>query len=182
MSITIAWIAAQSDRPDAVYRTMGLGRTGETYPDFRFPISGQGLPAGWTVVVFRDISHPLQAEDRLRTLSETHSVLRCLAGEHAMISSAEMWVAGERTWRIAHDSANGPFDLATEGDVPAAFDGIRNRQTGLQEAEAHRPHLLSVDFLFDAPLLLARQICGFKHDEWVETADAPPWDNLVISH
>ena len=37
---------------------------------------------------------------------------------------------------------------------------------------------LSVDYLFNAPLLLARQICGFKHDEWVETADATPWDNI----
>ena len=41
---------------------------------------------------------------------------------------------------------------------------------------------LTVDCLFDALLLLARQICGFKHDEWVETADATSWDNLIVAY
>ena len=181
MGFSISWIAVQADAADAVCRTIGLRRTGATANYSDFDISGIMLFSGWYLVVFEDMDHPLQSEDSLRRVSEAFPVLRCLIEEHAMYSSAELWHRCEQIWRIAHDLQAGKRDLAVTGTVPAAFDSIRTHVMARQDDHDKAARGLPVDDVFDAPLLLAREVTGYKHSEALEEEKVRKWEELVAA-
>ena len=181
MGFSISWIAVQADAADAVCRTIGLHRTGETADYAQFDISGIMLLSGWYLVVFEDMDHPLQKDASLRRVSEAFPVLRCLIEEHAMHSSAELWHGGEQIWCIAHDLQAGKRDLTVTGAVPAAFDSIRIHVMARQDDHDKRTRGLPVDYVFDAPLLLAREMTGYKHSEVLEEEKFRKWEELVAA-
>jgi hypothetical protein len=67
-------------------------------------------------------------------------------------------------WRVLHhtnpDKPLGPDRLAVSGDPPPQFAAIRDRRAR-EQAEAGE----DVDVMFDAPLDLAKSVCGYRHDE-----------------
>ena len=181
MGFSIAWIAVQADSADAVCKEIGLRRTGRTADYADFDISGIMLFSGWHLVVFEDMNHPLQGEGALRRASEAFPVLRCLIEEHAMYSSAELWHGGEQIWCIAHDLQAGKRDLVVTGKVPAAFGSIRTHVMARQDDHDRATRGLPVDYVFDAPLLLAREMTGFKHSEALNEEKFRKWEELVAA-
>ena len=179
MGFSISWIAVRSDRADAACRRIGLRRTGETAAFFDFPISGTVLPTAWYIAVFNDIAHPLQRAERLPQISAEFPVLRCLVEEHAMYSAAEAWIAGERAWHIVHDPRIGRDHLSTTGDVPAEFAAIERDVTARRQSAPRMAPLVPVDYVFDAPLLMAQRITGFKHDESPPDGRSGNWESLI---
>ena len=181
MGYSIAWMAVQADSADAVCTKIGLHRTGRTADYADFDISGIMLFSGWYLVVFEDMDHPLQKEESRRRVSQAFPILRCLIEEHSMYSSAELWLGGEQTWSISHDLQAGKRDLVVTGNVPAEFNAIRIHLTARQDDHDKNTHGLPVDYFFDAPLLLAREITGFQHSEALEEEKFSKWDELAVS-
>lgn len=80
-----------------------------------------------------------------------------------MASSSELWSRGSRTWWISHEGIDGPKGLDFSGALPNEFQQIKSQMESAQKQEGgEKAH---VDYLFDIPLLVAKSITGFKHDE-----------------
>lgn len=52
------------------------------------------------------------------------------------------------------------MNLKFDGELPAGFDAVR------QDAETRQRADNDVDFMFDVPLQMAENACGFRHDEF----------------
>jgi len=80
-----------------------------------------------------------------------------------MASSAEFWSGGSRTWWISHEGIDGPKGLDFSGAVPNNFPQVKSEMEAKQKQENGEKS--QVDYLFEIPLLVAKSITGFKHDE-----------------
>ena len=145
-------------------RELGLAETGERDElAAESGIGGASLPDGWYAVVFDRYDHPLVGDDVLARLSEGCELVAAGAEEHVMVSFAEAWRDGERTWFVTHDSEQGIEHLDTDGSLPEGFEAIRSQ--GLDEQQAAGGEDADVDHLFDVPLETAKGITGFAYDE-----------------
>jgi hypothetical protein len=79
-----------------------------------------------------------------------------------MASGSLLFQNGTRIWNVVHKAEKGIYDLQIDGDPPETFSAFEFRQ--LQD-EAGGP-TAEVDHIFDAPVELARRICGYRHDRW----------------
>jgi hypothetical protein len=64
---------------------------------------------------------------------------------------------------VSHDAQEGIFNLVATGDLPNSFDQLRRSK--FREQESAGGQAANVDFVFEIPLLLAKELTGFKHDE-----------------
>ena len=80
-----------------------------------------------------------------------------------MCSSAEGWNNGQRRWRVEHDAQQSGRHLTTTGALPATYAETLRQAQDAQDAEDADE--AAVDFFFEVPLQLARDLAGFKHDE-----------------
>jgi hypothetical protein len=121
------------------------------------------LDTGWRVVWYNEFECPALDSDRLAALSSDNELMVCFIEEHVMVSVATLWSGGQCVWTIAHDGQNGPRGLSIEGDIPDCLASIREEMEALQKAEGGED--ADVDYLFEIPLLVAKTLVGFKHDE-----------------
>jgi hypothetical protein len=80
-----------------------------------------------------------------------------------MASSSELWSGGKRKWRLSHEGENGPKGLSVAGELPETLDTIQREMEDLQLAEGGDD--ADVDYIFEIPLKVAKELVGFKHDE-----------------
>lgn len=80
-----------------------------------------------------------------------------------MASSSELWLDGSRKWWISHEGEDGPKGLDSAGELPENFPQIKAEMEAEQEKEGGVE--ADVDYLFEIPLLVAKSMTGFKHDE-----------------
>lgn len=158
MGYALSWLAVRDSEP-AVLAHLGLVATDRQgdYPDT--PLVGRMLDNGWYLVVASTCDHRILQPDLLAGVSTASPLLACSIEEHVMVARAEYWHQGTRRWRIEHDSQQGSAHLSAEGDVPAELTEIIATCAELQAQEA------GVDYYFEIPLVAARQVMGFKHDE-----------------
>lgn len=76
-----------------------------------------------------------------------------------MVSRAANWKDGELIWAVTHDAQEGDEHLDVEGEPPAGFAAIRDRLAKQQEEEG------GVDFIFNVPVDIAKEITGYSHEE-----------------
>jgi hypothetical protein len=78
-----------------------------------------------------------------------------------MISCAFRYANARREWNVFHWLDKGPLHLEVDGDLPAAYQTIadENRRLKITEGIDESP-----DYLFDAPVDIAAQEVGFRHD------------------
>ena len=79
-----------------------------------------------------------------------------------MHSSASLWRDGSEVWSASHNGDQLVFDLTTSGTLPDSFQELRDRIWAKQESEGGER--ADVDHIFEIPLLLAKELTGFKHD------------------
>jgi len=125
--------------------------------------TGHTMRPGWFVLVINRCNHDFVRPKSLERLSELGEVIACSVEEHVMWSSAELWRGGAQIWSIQHDAQKGMLDLDASGFIPEAYSAIRNEYSERQEQEGGVE--AEVDYIFDIPLLVAKSIVGFKHDE-----------------
>lgn len=163
MGYAISWLAVQGVDPDELLDRLGVRRTGEDDEYFEGPMSGGVLKQGGYLVVANGFDHPIVREDVLAELSQSFELLACGVEEHVMYSSAAGWRNGKATWSLVHDASRGIFDLQVSGEPPAGFAGHRERCLADQDAAGGEN--ADVDYFFEIPLLVAKDLTGFKHDE-----------------
>jgi hypothetical protein len=130
------------------------------------------IHGGWFLLIGNRCNHRLIDEDFLARLSSRWKCVACSVEEHVMVSSAALWEAGEPVWEVTHDAQDNIFHLASSGRLPEGFAATRDRV--LREQEREGGQQAGVDLVFDVPLLLAKSLTGYKHDEPVEFLPTPP--------
>ena len=141
---------------------LGLRSTGEKTSFADQTWTGCRLPQDWFLVVEQGCEGPLVSPESLAALTTDREAVACSIEEHVMFSSAEFWRDGRRIWRIRHDAQKSTRHIATEGDLPAVYAEKLQHATTEQDAEDQERK--EVDFFFEIPLEVAREIVGFKHD------------------
>jgi hypothetical protein len=95
-----------------------------------------------------------------------------------MASAAIMYENGGKTWSVTHESENGIYHLAKEGELPPSLDNIHGEMKASQDAEGGGD--ADVDFIFDVPVVLAATICGYRHDRVaLASGEEPKFTELV---
>jgi len=163
MGYSIAWIAVQTPNQASLFEQARVHPTDEADEYFESPILGAALNGGWFLLVGQSCDHRLIDPSLLASLSGRWPCVACSIEEHVMFSSAVFWRGGVQVWSAAHDAQKGIFNLVASGDLPSSFANLRQRT--LQEQEAEGGQTANVDLVFDVPLLLAKELTGFKHDE-----------------
>jgi hypothetical protein len=167
----VNWIATQAAGPGPLLEALGLQEVGASFnaqeADFAYACTSKG----WQVIAGRAMKLEL---DRLApALSGDRPVLAGEASDVVMFSRLAEWRAGARLWSVTHAPEDDVEGLAAEGALPSGWPQVEARLLARQAAEAD-----AVDHLFDAPLELGQEICGFRPDEpepapWVLLARAP---------
>jgi hypothetical protein len=161
MSYSISWLMVNGKDRQSLLRELGLEATGKSGEFFDFKISGHALPNGSYLLVTQKCDHPFVSDKHLAQLSVGSKTLSCSIEEHVMYAHATCWDNGKNLWSVKHqgDTAEGRNDLTVSGAPPDSFKAIRD------EYAAKQPGDPDVDWYFEIPLALAKQLAGFKHDE-----------------
>ena len=163
MGFAISWCAVPESAADAFLDRAGLTDTGKTEEIPESLIAVARLDTGWRLLWYNKYGCPFLGEAQRREHSRHHDLLYCLVEEHCMASSSEMWSGGSRKWWISHEGIDGPKGLDFSGDLPGDFQRIKTEMEETQKREGGDK--AEVDYLFEIPLLVAKTITGFKHDE-----------------
>ena len=159
MGYSIAWVAIRGTPLDQALIATGLSGTSRLAEFASKPFTGQALQNGWYLLVAKGCDSPLIASNVLAELSSNGQVVACSIEEHVMFSSAEFWQGGQSIWKVAHSSEKGIRHLSSSGSPPVSFQEVVAEANRLQEQDSE------VEYFFEVPLILARELCGFKHDE-----------------
>jgi hypothetical protein len=152
------WIAVKDRDFDELAKEIGLERTGAevlTHP-FETEHNAGPLRGGWSLFVCGRFEDRLVQDDALSKLSQGTRLVACAISETVMVSEAQFWANGVRVWRVQHDCQKGDINhLLVEGErLLKSLEGHR------QKAIAEREKDSEVDFMFDVPLYLAREMTG----------------------
>jgi hypothetical protein len=163
MGFSITWCAVHEKDEERLLEDLSLSQTDETEEFPESPVSMAKLDTGWRIVWCNKYDSPIIGSKRLSDISRERDVLFCLVEEHVMASSSEFWSGGNRKWCISHQGENGPKGLDVVGDVPECFIAIKKEMEEAQQAEGGDK--ADVDYIFEIPLMVAKTLVGFKHDE-----------------
>jgi hypothetical protein len=158
MGFSISWLSASGqDLPER----LDLKRTGKKGAFFDFGIAGKPLKNGSYLLVLGRCDHKFISDDNMARLSANGDALACSIEEHVMFSKASFWKDGQNLWSIAHNGDTDPphADLTVTGTPPDPFASIRDdcAKRSLTDKD--------VDWYFEIPLLVAKGLTGFKHDD-----------------
>src|SRR5918911_4142599 len=150
MGLALSWVAVRGKTPEQVLTGLDASLTGRqgVFAENRF--GARQLRRGWYALYAQECGHPWVHEESLALLSGGAEVLACQLDEHLMFSSAELWRAGERQWRVIHDAQLGADHLAAEGALPEVYGPIAAEQRQLRAGATAK-----IDLFFEVPLKLA---------------------------
>lgn len=161
MGYSISWLMVNGKDRQGLLNELGLESTGLLGESFDFKVAGHALPNGAYLLVLEGCDHPFVSDRYLAQLSIGSKALGWSTEEHVMYAHATYWDDGKNLWSLKHqgDTDEGRNALTVSGTPPESFKAIRD------EYAAKQPGDPDVDWCFEIPLALARQLSGFKHDE-----------------
>jgi hypothetical protein len=159
MSAPVGWIGVQGMDRDRILEAVDLI---EAQPGKRLKATMWSLANGWTFVLTYDFGFP--APERMAALSAAGKAVALSADDRPMFSVVRGYEHGKAVFAIEHDGGQqGSRHIAVAGAPPPEWPAIFERLSKEQDKEDAGDD--EVDFLFDAPLELAKAFCGFRHDE-----------------
>lgn len=179
MGYSQRWLASRDKPREALLQALGLQPTGEREEFAESPIVGAALPGGGYVVIANRSGHPRLSEDVIRRLSDGAEIVVGDVEEHVMVSQSEAWRDGVLLWSILHDAQHHIGHLETDGDLPEAFQALRETLTARQQSAGG--DAADVDYLFDVPVEWARTITGYRHDAEFPGVDDAPFEVLAAT-
>lgn len=162
MGHALSWIATRGLDKDLLHSRLQLSATGTPALKRDLRAQSREQPDGWRLVILGCAEHPFLKDSHLAALSQGCTALACNVEEHVMFSSAEQWTDGRCLWRLRHQGDIGLHNLEVLGDPPDSFRKIESDCRKRQATDTEQP---PVDFTFEIPLLVAKSIVMFKHDE-----------------
>jgi hypothetical protein len=170
---SLALLALQSADADSALSALGIVRSGEKVSYGSAPLTGYAMPEQWYVIVAEGCDNPLLETTVLQRVSAQYRLIACSIEEHVMFSSAQEWRSGKLVWRAEHVGENDTTNLKTSGTLPPSFEAARQEAEGGTDSE--------VDYFFEVPLVVAKALMGFKHDEELPGVDFEQFDLLARS-
>ncbi len=178
MGFSLEWLAVKNGKKDSVLASLGLRGTERFEGIPESDLTGASLPAGWYMIVSNRGSLALMEKMMLARASAEAEVVCCFVEEHCMCSSAQGWRDGSEIWSVFHEAGTGGIShLETKGNLPAAFNAIRDRQRAKQEAAGGSN--AGVDYIFDIPVELAHALTGYRHDLDIPELRNQPFEVLT---
>lgn len=175
MGARMSWLVVDADQVERIAEIIGFERHVEDGRPPKSPCKfGVTTPSG-KVFLFEErgrewdfISPKIQS-----AISAETTVYFMMNDTTVMTSSAEQWCDGAKVWGVYHQSDEGIYHLATEGDLPASFESIRAKrfaeQKELEDQESQ------VDVVIEVPLDLAAEFTGYDGG-----MDEPEGDDFVL--
>ncbi|MCA1596582.1 MAG: hypothetical protein LC772_09195 [Chloroflexi bacterium] len=163
MGFAISWLGVKGEPADTVAHNLCLERTGEVTDYAESLFTGRTLSNGWFLLVIDECGHGFAAPASLAALSSDCEVIACSIEEHIGFCSSELWRNGTRVWFVEHDGEKGVEHLRYFGVPPDAFWAIEKERSSRQDDADGTT--ADVDYFFEIPLLTAKSIVGFMHDE-----------------
>ena len=158
MGINLAWVAIQGVDKDALLAGLGFEEVGETTNELSERLACAALPGGWLVITTKS---GLGALEKAVTALHEGAVLVGEVSETVMFSRVRELQSGAVSWSVTHDPDQDPDGVQVEGAAPPQLEAIRAALMRQQEAEQHA----DVDYMFDAPLELAKAVSGYRPGE-----------------
>lgn len=178
MGFSIAWIAVNGKPKAQVLAKLDLSETGIVDEANESPISGAELPGSWYLLFLNDFDHPFTAASALTRLSDECTVIACRVEEHVMTSSVFSYTNGRMHWVVTHEAEQGQRHLVENGDLPEPYLDIRARLFSQQDDADTKSE--GVDLVWDIPVTLAYELCGYRHDNaYLKTGEEPIFNVLV---
>jgi hypothetical protein len=173
MGYALCWAAVKGGPAEMVHSILGICPTGQRERIHDSDIVGAQLPSGWYMVLFNGKT----IEDRfLAKLSCLGELVYCFVEDHVMFSCASGWKVGETAWSVTHDCEKGRFHLDITGNPPQALERIQDQLTAEQNASGGEKS--DVDFIYDIPAELAKELTGFRHDRDIPGTTDDPFQAL----
>jgi hypothetical protein len=160
MGFALHWAALKGGNFDSICSVFNLRKTGRREELYESDIVGVDLPTGWCLVLF---NRQTIEDELVQKLSSFGEVVSCSVEDHVMFSTACGWRNQGPIWSVTHDCEKGRFHLEAEGVVPAALESIQNTLVAKQKAAGGEK--ADVDYIYDIPAELAKELTGFRHDQ-----------------
>lgn len=173
MGISLSWVAVEALPPDEALLRLSLARTVKksVYP-FK-GVAGHVLRNGWFLVAAGRCDHRIISATSMSALSRGCRALACSIEEHVNFASTELWQDGVRVWQVRHQGDEDSENMSSEGQVPQRFQEL------VATVELEDSENLNGHFHMDIPLILAKEIAGFRHDEANEEFNQTPFEELT---
>jgi hypothetical protein len=173
MGYSLSWAAIKNGKPEAIHSLLGLRPTEVWVRIHESKTVGASLPTGWYLVSFR---RKELGADILTKLSSMAEVVYCFVEDHVMFSRASGWKDGKFLWSVTHDCEKGNYHLEIKGDAPLSLKGIRAKLVSEQDEAGGEK--ADVDYVYDAPAELAKDLTGFRHDQGMPGMNDKPFQVL----
>jgi hypothetical protein len=173
MGISLSWVAVEALPADEALLRLSLSRTGRSCV---IPFKGVGshpLPNSWFLVAAGRCDHRIANAASMSALSKNCRAVACAIEEHVNFASTELWQDGERVWHVQHQGDEDNENISFEGEVPQRFHEL------LTTVEPEDSESLDGHFHMDIPLILAKELSGFRHDESNPEFDSSPLEELT---
>lgn len=172
MGISLSWVAAEALSGEEALLRLSLARTAKSCS---YPFEGvacHALPSGWFMVAAGRCDHRIANPASMSALSKGCRAVACAIEEHVNFASAELWQDGARIWHVQHQGDEDSENISQEGAVPQRFHEL------LTTVEPEDSEDLEGHFHMDIPLILAKELTGFRHDESNLEFDSSPFEEL----
>lgn len=163
MGFAISWLAVKDKSREEILELLDFSETETKEKIPESDICSVLLQNGWYIIWFNRCESPYVRHDVISDLSKGCSLVTCVVEEHVMYSRSEYWQDGGRVWAISHDAQQGMYDLQTSGIPPEGFEVLKSKVFAEQDEKGGDQ--AGVDHIFDLPLIPAKNITFFKHDE-----------------
>jgi hypothetical protein len=167
------WLAVKGKAPAAIHSDLELRASMPVTRPRHFALEGAMSDAGWYLIVADGRDHRLIQPDVLTRLSAWCEVLTCTVDDRNLSSAATGWREGRQLWSVTYEGEDNPGVVLAEGELPAAFAGIREAQTAQSEAEDAGD--LFLDPLFEIPIEVVRHAVGYRPDQ-----SSPAFDGRFV--
>ena len=173
MGISFAWTAIEALPPAEVLSRLSLGVT-EKKCGFPFDaVASHVLPKQWFLVAAGQCNHRIIEPESMRAVSKGCHAIACSIEEHVGFSLAELWHDGVRVWQVEYSADRTPDSLHGSGTLPDLFHTLH------AAAVPDDSDKLEGIFLMDIPLMMAKDVAGYRHDEDDPDFDATPFQLLI---
>ena len=169
MGYSTSWIAITLPQNEARSR-FNVRPTGQRSEFAEFTLSDAVLPNGWYLIVANRCDWA--AGQDLHQLSLGGELVTAFVEEHVMVSGASSWRDGKTIWEVEHNSEIAADHLAESGSLPDGYRDVADELLKRQEIAD------DCDYIFDIPVMAARMLTGYRHDEDGPWTEGEPFEIL----
>jgi len=173
MGISLSWVAVEALPADEALLRLSLAKMAK---ECAYPFKGaasHALPNDWFLVAAQGCDHRISSKASMSVLSKGCQAVACAIEEHVNFASTEFWQDGVRVWHVQHQGDEDSENISFQGAVPQRFHDLLDT---VEPEDSENP---DGHFHMDIPLILAKELSGYRHDESNAEFDNIPFEELA---